>query len=215
MQLILRLCFFALLFSTPTLAQVPGLSAEPAAEDTAASSTQAVDDLVRILEDDTARAALIERLKQAAPVDEAAAETAVAPPDLSIARELAEYTRGVAQGASATVRAVGGIFVNFGQAVNGTLNADYDALGTLAINLGIVLAGLFGSFWLLRLLTHPVLERLSRGAASRNAWQKLGIVATGSMLDALTVLIAWAFGYILALNFGTTPRGEMGINQTL
>ena len=215
MQIIIRLLLALFLLSTPAFAQVPGVSA-PAGEAPPAESSQAVDDLVRILEDDTARAALIERLKQAAPAA-ATGDTATEDvlPDLSIARQLAEYTRSVAQGASATVRAVGGIFVNFHQAVDGTLNADYDMLGTLALNLGIVLAGLFGSFWLLRLLTQPLMARISRGAANRSAWQKLGIIAGGTMVDALTVVVAWAFGYVLALNFGTTPRGEMGINQSL
>lgn len=209
------ICFFLLasLCVSSALAQTP-LPQTATASQTTDSST-AVDDLVRILEDDTARAALIERLQQAAPVDEAVAAPEEALPDLSIARQLAEYTRSVAQGASATVRAVGGIFVNFRQAVDGTLNADYEVLGALAVNLGIVLAGLFGSFWLLRLATQPLMARISRGAANRNAWQKLGIIATGTLVDTLSVIIAWAFGYVLALNFGTTPRGEMGINQSL
>lgn len=216
MQLFFRLLFFVAMLSTPAFAQVPGITGTAApAESTAAESSQAVDDLVRILEDDTARAALIERLKQAAPAAAEETTTEEVLPDLSIARQLAEYTRGVAQGASATVRAIGGIFGNFHQAINGTLNADYDALRTLAVNLGVVLIGLFGSFWLLRLIVQPVIARMARGAASRNAWQKLGIIALGTMLDALTVILAWAFGYVLALNFGTTPRGEMGINQSL
>lgn len=214
MQLIIRLCFFALLLSTPALAQVPGVPTAPAEESSASAPSQAVDDLIRILEDDTARAALIERLQQAAPVDEAAAaEEAL--PDLSIARQLAEYTRSVAQGASATVRAIGGIFTNFHHAFSGTLAADYDVLRALAMNLSIVLAGLFGSFWLLKLLARPVLAGIARRAANRNPWQKLGIVFGGVLVDTLTVLVAWAFGYVLALNFGTTPRGEMGINQSL
>lgn len=216
MQLIIRLLVVIFLLATPALAQSPAATTtSPATDVTGSESSQAVDDLVRILEDDTARAALIERLKQAAPamVEETATEEVL--PDLSIARQLAEYTRSVAQGASATVRAIGGIFVNFRQAVDGTMNADYDVLGALAVNLGIVLAGLFGSFWLLRLVTQPILTRISRGAASRNIWQKLGIIAAGTLVDTLSVVIAWAFGYVLALNFGTTPRGEMGINQSL
>lgn len=216
MQLIIRFLLIAVLLSTPALAQVPGpTGTQTASQGADAESQQAVDDLVRILEDDTARAALIERLRQAAPAatEETVAEEVL--PDLSIARQLAEYTRSVAQGASATVRAIGGIFLNFRQAFHGTLSADYDALRTLATNLGIVLLGLFGSFWLLRLVVQPLMARMSRGAASRNAWQKLGIIAAGTALDTLTVIVAWAFGYVLALNFGTTPRGEMGINQTL
>lgn len=215
MQFIIRLCLVAFLLVSPAVAQVPGISPAPAeTESTDPGSTQPVDDLVRILEDDTARAALIERLKQAVPAEDVApAEEAL--PDLSIARQLAEYTRSVAQGASATVRAVGGIFLNFRQAINGTLNADYELIRTLGINLGIVLVGLFGSFWLFKLLAQPMLAKISQGRKKGNVWKKLGIVIIGTAIDTLTVVAAWAFGYVLALNFGTTPNGEMGINQSL
>jgi len=210
-----RLLFLSMLFVSPALAQVPGLPTAPAeAGSTAAEPTQAVDDLVRILQDDTARAALIERLQQAAPAEETAPADEILP-DLSIARQLAEYTRSVAQGASATVRAIGGIFVNFRQAINGTLNADFDALRTLAFNLGIVIVGLFGSFWVLRLLSHAALAGISRRAVGAGIWRRMGVTAVGTLIDALTVVVAWTFGYVLALNFGTTPRGEMGINQSL
>lgn len=181
MQLIIRLLLVLFLLSTPAFAQVPGVSA-PANEAATAGSSQAVDDLVRILEDDTARAALIERLKQAAPATAEETATEEILPDLSIARQLAEYTRSVAQGASATVRAVGGIFVNFRQAVDGTLNADYDVLGALALNLGIVLAGLFGSFWLLRLLTQPLLARISRGRPIAISGRNWGLSPRGRWL---------------------------------
>lgn len=214
MQFLARFLFVLCLFNMPAMAQVPGLPTEPAAEASAATPDEAAQDLIRILEDDTARAALIERLQQAAPAGEAAAEEE-ALPDLSIARQLAEYTRGVAQGASATVRAVGGIFTNFGQAINGTINADFAQLQTLAVNLGIVLVGLFGAFWILRFFSHRALARISRGAARGSLWQRLWVTAAGTIIDALTVVVAWAFGYVLALNFGTTPQGEMGINQSL
>jgi small-conductance mechanosensitive channel len=136
-------------------------------------------------------------------------------PDLSIARQLAEYTRTVAQGASQTVRSMGEIFVDFRHAINGTLNADYDALRVLGTNLGIVLVGLFGSFWVLRLLFRPVLARIANRAVNRGDWQRFAALVTGALIDLATVLAAWVVGYVLALNFGTTPRGEMGIYQTL
>ena len=181
---------------------------EPAAEPAPA------DELIRILEDDTARAELIERLRQASP-GESAEEAAPAVPDLSIARQLAEYTRSVAEGASATVRSFGNALGNFQDLFAGGLNADAEVVRNLAINLGIVIVGLVGSFWLLRLLTGRINRRFARGGTERGMLRRLGGLITVALVDAAAVVAAWAFGYVLALNTGITPSGQMGINQSL
>ncbi|OAM76106.1 mechanosensitive ion channel domain-containing protein [Devosia elaeis] len=181
---------------------------EPAAEPAPA------DELIRILEDDTARAELIERLRQASP-GESAEEAAPAVPDLSIARQLAEYTRSVAEGASATVRSFGNALGNFQDLFAGGLNADAEVVRNLAINLGIVIVGLVSSFWLLRLLTGRINRRLARGGTERGMLRRLGGLITVALVDAAAIVAAWAFGYVLALNTGITPSGQMGINQSL
>ncbi|HLO61465.1 MAG TPA: hypothetical protein VK165_00730, partial [Azonexus sp.] len=93
---------FLLLFSpVAALAQVPGITPEPAA---AGATTDAdLNELIRIIENEQTRAALIERLKRA---DAEADVPADAPPDLSIVRQLAEYTRAAAEGTSATLRSL-------------------------------------------------------------------------------------------------------------
>ncbi|UYN98398.1 MAG: mechanosensitive ion channel [Devosia sp.] len=212
---------FALLFSVASAhAQDAAGTApsEPVAQETA------VDDLIRILEDDTARAELIERLRQAAPEggtaagtgaeDPAAAED-TALPDLNIARQIAEYTRNVAEGASTTIRSLGAAFGNVQDIFSGVSSADGEALRTLAINIGIVLVGLFGSYFLLRLLVGFVAHRIAEAVRDQSTLRRLGGLLVVTLVEAGAILLAWALGYILALNTGPIPSGQMGINQTL
>ncbi|QQR39449.1 mechanosensitive ion channel [Devosia rhizoryzae] len=185
-----------------------------APEASAAESTQAVDDLVRILQDDTARAELIQRLQQEVPAD-AVAEAEAVPPDLSIARQLAEYTRSVAQGASQTVRQLGAALGSVQNLFTGGVAADTEAWRNLAINLGLLIIALFGSFFVLRLASNALCARLSARVAAANWVRRLGALLVVIFVDAGTIVLAWALGYVIALNTGTLPNGEMGINQSL
>ncbi|ODT67158.1 MAG: hypothetical protein ABS75_24300 [Pelagibacterium sp. SCN 63-23] len=172
------------------------------------------DELIRILEDDAARTELIERLRQAAPGD-AGPEVPPSVSDLSVARQLAEYTRNVAEGASATVRSFGSALGNFQTLFNGGVNADGDVLRNLAINLSIVIGGLIGSFLILRLLGNALVRRIAADVAGRSLLRRLSLLIVVGIIEAGTILIAWAFGYVLALNTGVNPTGQMGINQSL
>ncbi len=183
------------------------------AQDTASPPATPADELIRILEDDTARAELIERLRQAAP-EQGTAE-AVAPTDLSIARQLAEYTRSVAQGASTTMRALGNAFSNLRGVLNGTLNADLGGLGEILTGLAILAIGLFGSYFLLRLLANALVSRLTTRSEGKSLLGRIMAGILAGFIDAVTILLAWALGYVLALNTGIFPNGQMGINQTL
>lgn len=204
LALLLLLCCVA-----PAQAQL--LPATQPAE--AAAPSFSVDDLINIIENDTTRAELIERLRNAAPAGNAAAPSV--PPDPSIARQLAEYTRSVAEGASSTLRALGGVVASFQQVFAGGISADAVALQALAINMGIVIIGLFGSYFLLRLVTTALERRLAADAVGRSIPRRVGGLALVALIDIAAIVIAWALGYALALNTGTTPDGHMGINQSL
>gem|GEM_PF-6982440 len=115
---LLPLLMLALLMPTLAQAQVPFLPATDSAAaggtseaGDAATTDASIDALVRILQDEQSRAALIARLQQGeGGADQAAAVEA--PADLSIVRQLAEYTRAAAEGASATIRSLGQVFVD-------------------------------------------------------------------------------------------------------
>ncbi len=211
-MVLFRLLFLLLVLMGPAAAQDSLTGQAGPGEGEPAETSAAVDDLVRILEDDTARAALIERLRQAEP-DVAPEEPVVQ--DLSIARQLAEYTRSVAQGASASVRSVGQALGNLQRLFDGSVSADGDALRSLAINIGVLLLALFGSFFFLRAIANAIGRGIAARAAGRRPLHRFVALVLLLLVDVGSVVLAWGIGYVLALNFGTLPNGQMGINQSL
>ncbi len=186
--------------------------AAPAAAPASASDAD-IDTLIKIIENDQSRAALIERLQQSASAEPAV--PAEAPADLSIARQLAEYTRGVAEGASSTFAAVGQVFSDLQQGFSGAANGDLNALRDIAVGVLLVGLGLFGSFLVLRLLV-VWLQGMIAGRVANRAWyvRLLGAVGAAA-IDGGSVVLAWAIGYVLALSVIGGNAGQMGINQSL
>ncbi len=186
--------------------------AAPAAAPASASDAD-IDTLIKIIENDQSRAALIERLQQSASAEPAV--PAEAPADLSIARQLAEYTRSVAEGASATFAAVGQVFSDLQQGFSGAANGDLNALRDIAVGVLLVGLGLFGSFLVLRLLV-VWLQGMIAGRVANRAWyvRLLGAVGAAA-IDGGSVVLAWAIGYVLALSVIGGNAGRMGINQSL
>ena len=197
-----------LLFSpVAAMAQVPGLTPEQAV-----SSDASIDELVRILENDETRALLIQRLQQTggeAPVP------AEAPADLSIVRQLAEYTRAAAEGVSATFRSLGAVFVDLQQGLSGTLDADLEAFRDIAIGVFLVAVGLFGSFWILRLVVLWAQGVIARRVAGRGWMLRVAGTLGALLVDLGSVLLAWAIGYFVAIALVGGATGRMGINQSL
>lgn len=201
---------FLLLFSpVAALAQVPGITPEPAA---AAATTDAdLNELIRIIENEQTRAALIERLKRA---DAEADVPADAPPDLSIVRQLAEYTRAAAEGTSATLRSLGQVFIDLQQGLSGSFDGDVDALRDAAVGVVLVAAGLFGSFLALRIVVLWAQGMIARRVAGRGWMSRILGALVSAVVDLGSVLLAWAIGYVVALMVGGAV-GRMGINQSL
>ena len=204
--LFLILALFTLSF--PAFAQ----QAAPAAAPASASDAD-IETLIKIIENDQSRAALIERLQQAG--SEEPAVPAEAPADLSIARQLAEYTRSVAEGASSTFAAIGHVFAELQRGFSGAANGDLNALRDIAVAVLLVGLGLFGSFLLLRLLV-VWLQGLIASRVGNRAWYMRLLGAIGAAaVDGGSVVLAWAIGYVLALSVIGGASGRMGINQSL
>lgn len=204
--LFLILALFTLSF--PALAQ----QAAPASAPASASDAD-IDTLIKIIENDQSRAALIERLQQAG--SEEPVVPAEAPADLSIARQLAEYTRSVAEGASSTFAAIGHVFADLQRGLSGAANGDLNALRDIAVAVLLVGLGLFGSFLLLRVLV-VWLQGLIASRVGNRAWYMRLLGAVGATaIDGGSVVLAWAIGYVLALSVIGGASGRMGINQSL
>lgn len=199
---IIILLFLLLGLAQPALAQ-----SEPSAP---AASQGDIDALVRILENDESRALLITRLQQTAAGDPAVEPAA----DLSIARRLAEYTRAVAEGTSATIAAIGDLGRELQQGFSGTLEADFTRFRDVAIGVLLVGAGLFGSFIVLQILVLWLQGRIANRIAGRRWPVRVSGMVGAAALNAASVVLAWGIGYVVALAVGN-EAGRMGINQTL
>ena len=208
MRIVLLLLFFVL-SPFAAMAQVPGIT--PDTETT--SSDAGIDELIRIIENDETRAVLIERLKQAGAEDPAPAEDV--PPDLSIVRQLAEYTKAAAEGTSATLRSLGQVFIDLQQGLSGTLDADLEAFRDVAIGVLLVAAGLFGSFLALRIVVLWLQGIIARRVAGRGWVSRILGALASALVDCGAVLLAWAIGYVVALALVGGNNGRMGINQSL
>jgi small-conductance mechanosensitive channel len=98
---------------------------------------------------------------------------------------------------------------------SGEIASDGDAIRALAIDIGILLAGLFGSFFVLRLVTNALGRRMADAATAKGTVRRLGTLLAVILLDAASIIVAWGLGYAIALNTGTLPNGEIGIYQSL
>ncbi|KKC41085.1 hypothetical protein WH87_02840 [Devosia epidermidihirudinis] len=206
MRLFLAVLSIILAVSMPAFAQTPAAAPAP---------DSSIDDLVRILENDDSRAALIDRLKQSESVPSEASLPADAPADLSIVRQLAEYTKAAAEGTSSTFRAIGRVFTELHQGLTGTFDADLSAFWDVAVRVAMVAVGLFASFWVLRLVAVWLQGQIGRRVVGRGWLARILGALGAAAVDLGSVLLAWAIGYAVALVLVGDTRGQMGINQSL
>jgi small conductance mechanosensitive channel len=173
-----------------------------------------IDELVQILQNDEARAVLIERLQQTA--GEGEGQDAVdAEPNLSLARQLSQYTQAAAESTTATFVSLGRVFRDIQRGLTHTEGAEVRVFLDLAANLVLVGVAMFGSLLLLRLIVFRAERQLGRGVEGKQ-WPLRTIGALTAMLvDALSVVLAWGSGYLVALLFVTPSSGRMEPGQLL
>ena len=192
----------------------PQSEAAPAEEAPAAS----VDDLIRLLENETARNELVERLRAASGAEnsaEAEAQAAEGTADPTIARQIAEYTRDIAEGVSATVGAVVDLGADVGDVFSSASTRDYGEITRVATNVAILAVALFASYFFLRAFASQGQKAISNRVAGRGWLARIMGLIGATAVDIAAVAAAWAIGYAISLYFLTGPTGRMGINKTL
>ncbi|MCO6388453.1 mechanosensitive ion channel domain-containing protein [Aliihoeflea sp. 40Bstr573] len=208
-------CAFLALFLS-----VGGASAQLLAQGQSAASEEtpaaSVDDLIRLLENDTTRNELIERLRAAGGTEgapEAEAQAAEGTADPTIARQIAEYTRDIAEGVSTTIGAVVELGSDVG-AIFSSPTRDFGAITQTATSVAILAVALFASYFFLRALATQGQKSISNRVAGRGWVPRIMGIVGAAVIDVVAVAAAWAIGYAISLYFFTGP-GRMGINQTL
>lgn len=201
-----RLLITLALIFLPTVVWAQSAPAE------AGKPASSVNDLIRILENDDARSALLAKLK-----NEAAEQNGVEPAatDPTIARQIAEQTRAIAEQVVAGSEAIWSGVAAVALVFSGSTAVDYGALQTIVLNVILVGAGVFVSFFVLRILAHFAQKALDRRAAGRHWSMRSILVFVSLAVDMMTVAFAWSAGYLIALQVIGGATGRMDINQTL
>ncbi|MGY6695890.1 MAG: mechanosensitive ion channel domain-containing protein [Roseinatronobacter sp.] len=169
--------------------------------------------LADILRDDAARAALIRQLESAAQdVREPDVIAAEAPAEMSLARQIAEQTRDVAEGATAVVFGLLGNLNSLLGLFTGESAINWTELYDVTVSLALVMAVTIGLFFGLRGIGQWVFRAMSRRAGGGWFLSALWLLGS-SVIDALIILLAWGGGYGFALFTG--EAGSMDVRQTL
>lgn len=186
----------------------------PAEGADAAPAAGSVEALIQILENDETRAELIGKLRSAASDGApAAAASSAAAEDLGPARIAAEYTRTIAKKGRELVSTFGRVGTDLGAAFGDSGRIDFTRFGRIVLNLGLSMAVVFGSFFLLRLVSRGMVHLFAHRADGK-AWpSRIMYLVPTALLETATVVFAWLAGYIFSLYFGRV--GEMSIYQTL
>lgn len=212
----LACAFLALFLSVGGAGAQLFAQSEPAATQEAPAAS--VDDLIRLLENETTRTELIERLRAAGGTDgaaEAEAQAAEGTADPTIARQVAEYTRDIAEGVSTTVSTVVELGSDVGAVFSASATRDYGELTRTATSVAILAVALFASYFVLRALAGQGQKAISNRIAGRGWIARIMGIVGAAAVDVAAVAAAWAIGYAISLYFLAGPVGRMGINQTL
>ncbi len=185
--------------------------ATPWAQDTAGATTDdKLKALVEVLEDEQARAALVDKLNALAGESEAPAETAKT---TSIARQVAVVTQTAAEDVSS-------LFGRIWQDVLGIRDligsGDLDLGKAIEASQGLigVIASTFLVLLVLRMLLRPLFGRMAVQASKNGLVGSVLWLVASIVIDAVSVLIAYGCGYGIALGvFG--EAGRIGVDQSL
>lgn len=209
-----RLILVWLMLALPAQAQslFPAAPEQDTQADTLNSDQDAAATLVEILRDDTAREALIRQLEAAA---DTAAPTAEAPPpeQMSLARQVAEYTRDIAEEATAFGVEVAAASKTVLDAFTNGPGVNWNEIYSAAMALALVGAVTIALFFLLRAVGIWIFGRMARRMAGAGWVMALVQIVASAVIDALIIVLAWQGGYAFALLMGET--GSMDFRQSL
>ena len=184
---------FLALFALPVVAQT---NSDPSAT------------LAEILKDDAARAALIERLEQAA------AEAAPEPEPVPLVRRLAELSKGAVEQAADSAASLWAEIARAPAAFSALGLDEIEELIQALTDLALVVLVTVIIYQTLRRLAKPRFRRIGEEAATGGALRLIALVVAGVLIDVAIVGVAWGAGYAAA--FGLIGgAGEVGVRQAL
>ncbi|WP_274424562.1 mechanosensitive ion channel domain-containing protein [Chelativorans sp. YIM 93263] len=192
---------------SPALAQSnPGQVMTGGSADVAASDAD-VDALIRVLEDDQARERLLERLREADPQAQPDNTSILLASEQAIAHQIAAYARGAVAGTVDLIRAV----IEFGHhatdIATGNASVDTHHIWVAVRDVALVVGITFAVFTALRVIFRRFQGTMARAATAQpDMIQRAGPIVLSAAADLLTVLLAWAAGYLPTLYAGWSDQ---------
>lgn len=199
----MRLTLFALVFFTTVFSGMAfAQAADPAPE---------AQQLIDLLEDDTAREALIASLREVATATEAVPE---AEEGVSFGRQIARLTSGFVEAAAGSfASALAGI--TSVTSTLGSLDADqFAGLLDALIALAVVFIATTISYICLRYFAKRISRSMGARAHDWDVLRTLAVAIVTTVMDAFVVILAWGLGYLAALYLHGDP-GTIGVRQSL
>jgi len=180
-----------------------------------------VDLLLDVIEDDAARAELIERLRSAGPADspartvvETLAPGAPPPEDMSLGRQVALITQGMAEDIVSWSTAFWRQLTQAPGVLDGLSGDELGVLLDSVRDLALVILGTVGVFLVLRRFGKALYAAMSASAREGGILRTVTLFTASALTDAVIVVFAWGAGYALAI-LALGEFGQIGIRQTL
>jgi moderate conductance mechanosensitive channel len=181
--------------------------AQPAAgQQPDASASADVNTLIRVLQNDKARAALIARLKQASP---ALSHAAAAPPESSFVSGIAEYTRTAAEQALKAIEHAGTMTAGIVRVMRGATHMDLTRVWSAVLEVLAVVVVTSLVYGLFRWIGGRIGKSCDRRGVSAGRIRRLFLLIVASLVDVLGVILSWGAGYVFALSVGGIDFGGL------
>jgi len=217
MRSLIAVILMVLMLPLQAIGQETG--AEAPSETTEKSS---VDLLLDVIEDDSARQDLIEKLRAAGAeatatpdaIVETLADGAPPPENLSFGRRIAIITQEAAEGIAGSATAVWSQLGRSGSVFDGLSGNEVSVLVDALRDLALVIAATVIVFLLLRRVGKTMYGRMGASARDGGFARTGALYVASALIDAMTVIVAWAAGYAIAILI-LGDFGQIGIRQTL
>lgn len=207
----LLIAVFALLvaFAAPLAAQQPQGEGD---------SRAALDSLLDVLRDDTARAALIAELERSLDPDAEpapAVESPLVAMELrSLGGQIADFTQRIAEGAAAGLVQLWTQILAAPQIFTALSIADLRIIGAIALDLAALIAITYGGYFAMRAMTGKFRRRIKAAVEERSIVARFLVLGLTLLVDLAAAILPWAVGYIAALSLLGVP-GDISFPHSL
>ncbi|PID35349.1 MAG: mechanosensitive ion channel protein MscS [Rhodobacterales bacterium] len=206
----------------PTDAAAPPTGAKAASD--ASEAANDIDALISILENDSARTALIERLRNNAvtapeapkpPAPPAAPEAASGEPvKPTFSRSIAHATQEFVEETAAKARRIGRQLGYLPYRISRLDGKELEVLWDMLKNLAVIIAVTVGVYIVLRRFSKHIYRRMNLKAQEAGIVKRFGLWLSAGAIDMVTVIATWAVGYGVAVT-AVGDAGQIGIRQTM